>query len=92
MFSPVVEASTIQQNFAPHIGTNPYVETAPKGCCIYVKTVAVPNRHLEAVPLALPAVQVVKLAAVLALALVPLAQRPKSGWIHRLDHLERQRG
>jgi hypothetical protein len=43
-------------------------------------------------PLALPAVQVVKLADVLALALVPLAQRPKLGWIHRLDHLGRQRG
>jgi hypothetical protein len=38
MFSPVVEGSTIQQNFVPYIGTNPYVETAPKGCCIYVKT------------------------------------------------------
>jgi hypothetical protein len=43
--------------------------------------------------LALPAAQGVKLAAVVVLAdLLGVAQRPKSGWIHRHDHLERQRG
>jgi hypothetical protein len=42
--------------------------------------------------LALPAVQVVKLAAVVLADPLGVAQRPKSGWIHRLDHLERQRG
>jgi hypothetical protein len=52
-----------------------------------------PCRYLEVEALALPAVQGVKLAAVLALAdPLGVAQRPKSGLIHRLDHLERQRG
>jgi hypothetical protein len=43
-------------------------------------------------PLALPAVQGVKLVAVVLADPLGVAQKPKSGWIHRHDHLERQRG